>query len=49
MKNQKYKIHGDLTNTEIIMKNSFWLGVFPGINEEMIEYIYKTIKDFVYK
>jgi CDP-6-deoxy-D-xylo-4-hexulose-3-dehydrase len=41
-----YKIIGKLTNTDTIMNNSFWLGVYPGMNERMLKYIIETIKKF---
>lgn len=45
-KNIQHKIIGDLKNTNIIMNNSFWIGVYPGINEEMIQYVIKQFEDF---
>ena len=39
----KYKIVGELTNTDLIMNNSFWVGVYPGMNDEMIDYMIETI------
>lgn len=51
MRKQKnaYKIIGNLTNTDIIMNNSFWLGVYPGLTSEMLEYIIDDIYRFVEK
>lgn len=46
-KNQKYKISGNLINTDTIMTQSFWIGVYPGITEEMLEYIVSKIENFV--
>ena len=39
MKNLKFKISGELTNTDIIMSDSLWVGVYPGLNEQMINYM----------
>ena len=44
---KKFKIIGDHKNADLIMSNAFWLGVYPGINEEMIAYVKKTITDFL--
>lgn len=42
-----YRVIGDLVNTDRIMNDTFWLGVYPGISIEMLEYIVKVISDFV--
>jgi CDP-6-deoxy-D-xylo-4-hexulose-3-dehydrase len=38
-----YKVIGKLDNTELIMANSFWVGVYPGMTDEKITYIAKVI------
>ena len=38
-----YRVVGDLTNTEFIMKNTFWVGVYPGMTDEKIDYMAKII------
>lgn len=42
-------IFESLENTDLVMNNLFWLGVYPGISVEMIEYINKKIKEFIKK
>lgn len=42
-----YRVVGELTNTDKIMNNTFWVGVYPGITDEHIKYITKVIHDFV--
>lgn len=42
-----YRVVGELKNTDYIMNNTFWIGVYPGMSEEMLQYMIKTIKDFV--
>ena len=42
-----YRVVGDLTNTDFIMNNTFWVGVYPGMTDEMIDYMAKTIIDAV--
>tara|TARA_B100001287_G_C22189293_1_gene302797 strand:+ start:80 stop:211 length:132 start_codon:yes stop_codon:yes gene_type:complete len=39
----------DLNNTDTIMKNTFWIGVFPGLEKELLDYIFESIKSFVSK
>lgn len=41
-----YRIVGELKNTDIITEKTFWLGVYPKISDEMIDYMFKVIKDF---
>lgn len=43
----KYRIVGDLKNTDVIMNRSFWIGVYPGITQEMVEYIVDQFAAFV--
>jgi CDP-6-deoxy-D-xylo-4-hexulose-3-dehydrase len=40
------RIPGDLKNTDLVMNNLFWIGVYPGITEEMIMYIHKIFSEF---
>lgn len=45
--NINYRKIDDLTNTDIVMNNSFWLGVWPGLNDEHYDYILETTKNFI--
>ena len=38
-----YRVAGELGSTEFIMNNSFWIGVYPGMTDEMIDYMAKSI------
>jgi CDP-6-deoxy-D-xylo-4-hexulose-3-dehydrase len=40
-----YRVVGGLKNTDRIMSSTFWVGVYPGMTDEMIDYIADTIKD----
>lgn len=43
----EYRVCGDLTNTEFIMNNTFWVGVYPGMTDKMIDHMAKVIIDAV--
>jgi CDP-6-deoxy-D-xylo-4-hexulose-3-dehydrase len=47
VKGEGYRVVGELKNTDLIMNNTFWVGVYPGLTPEMIDFMIKTIKDFV--
>jgi len=44
--NYQYRIIGDLKNTDKVMRDTFWLGVYPGLTEEMIDYSNNMYKKF---
>ena len=41
-----YRIVGELKNTDFVMTNGFWIGVFPGMTKEMNEWMIRCIKTF---
>ena len=46
-KDVEFRIVGDLTNTDIVMKRSFWVGVYPGLTTPMLDYVIESITDFM--
>ena len=42
----KYRLAGSLENSDLVMNNLFWIGVYPGLTEEMIQYVIQTFKEF---
>ncbi len=42
-----FRVVGSLSNTDRIMKDTFWVGVYPGMTDEMIDYMAKTIRNAV--
>lgn len=44
-----FRTIGDLKNTDYIMKNTFWFGVYSGLNIPMLKTIIKSIEEFIYQ
>ena len=44
MKNVIYKVSGDLRNTDFVMENTFWIGLYPGLNEQHLRYTCDKIR-----
>jgi CDP-6-deoxy-D-xylo-4-hexulose-3-dehydrase len=47
--NKEHRIIGDLNNTDKIMSDSFWVGVWPGLEKVELNFIIKEIKEFISK
>lgn len=43
----KYRVIGNLENTDKIMKDTFWIGVYPGMTNEKLDYMIKCIKEAI--
>ena len=46
MKNVNFKIHENLKNTDLVMHNTFWIGLYPGLSIEHLKYTVTKIKNF---
>jgi len=46
MAGRKFRVSGSLENTDRIMNNTFWTGVYPGLNSEMIDYLAESVTRF---
>lgn len=44
-----FRVYGKLETTDLIMKNSFWIGLHPSLSTEMLDHTIKSIKEFVSK
>ena len=42
-----FRVVGDLLNTDTVMTNSLWLGVYPGLSSEMISFVLDSVHEFV--
>lgn len=47
--NYKYRVVGELTNTDTVMNSTFWIGVWPGINKDCIEYVINKFQEYFSK
>ena len=43
----KYRVVGGLKNTDMVMKNTFWIGCYPGLTKEMLEYMVASFDSFL--
>ncbi len=43
----EFRVVGELKNTDYVMDRVFWIGVFPGLTTEMLDFVVKTASDFV--
>ncbi|KQV51493.1 lipopolysaccharide biosynthesis protein RfbH [Massilia sp. Root335] len=41
-----YRVSGDLTNTDRVMNDTFWVGVYPGLSREMLDYVVDRLETF---
>lgn len=48
-RNVNFKIVGDLTNTDIVMTRTFWVGTYPGLTNPMLDFIAESITEFMTK
>jgi len=46
-RNVPMRVVGDLANADTIMRRSFWIGVFPGLTEPMLDYMGNAVADFI--
>jgi CDP-6-deoxy-D-xylo-4-hexulose-3-dehydrase len=48
-KNVEFRIVGDLKNSDTVMNQTFWIGVYPGLTTQMLDYVIESIGEFVDK
>ena len=44
---KKHRIVGTLDNTDKLMNDSFWLGVWPGLNDKHFNFMVESLKEFI--
>lgn len=42
-----FRVVGDLTNTDIVMTRTFWIGVYPGLTKQMLDYSISMVREFI--
>lgn len=42
-----FRVVGDLKNTDFIMNNTIWVGVYPGMTDEMLDFMIKKIREYI--
>ncbi len=47
MLDRRFRVAGSLTNTDRVMHNTFWIGVYPGLTEIMLDYAVDRIETFL--
>ena len=47
IENDEYRVVGSLQNTDKIMNDSFWIGLYPGMGDDAIEYMVNKIREFI--
>lgn len=47
MLGRNFRVSGELTNTDIVMNHTFWIGVYPGLREEMLDFAAEKIEAFL--
>jgi len=45
--NTNRRVVSDLSNTDIVMKRAFWVGTFPGLTDDMLDFVAQSITEFV--
>ena len=49
MENVKFKVHDNLHNTDVVMNNTFWIGLQPSLTKDMLKFSSDTIRKLVEK
>ncbi len=47
MRNREYRVVGDLTNADIVTERTFWIGIYPGLNDDHLSYVAERIHQFM--
>ena len=45
-KNAPHRKVGDLPHSDFVMRQVFWIGVYPGLTDEMLDFMVRTVREF---
>ena len=46
MKGREFRISGELTNTDTVMNDTFWIGVYPGLSKAMLDFVITQLESY---
>jgi CDP-6-deoxy-D-xylo-4-hexulose-3-dehydrase len=46
MSGRNFRVSGELTNTDIVMNQTFWMGTFPALGPEQLDYMVSKLEEF---
>jgi len=46
MQGRNYRVSGELTRTEVVMHNTFWLGVYPGLGADQLDFMVDRLEEY---
>ena len=47
MRGRQYRVVGDLTNADIVTERTFWIGIYPGLGEDHLQFVAEKIHQFI--
>jgi CDP-6-deoxy-D-xylo-4-hexulose-3-dehydrase len=47
MKGKNFRVSGELTNSDVVMNDSFWIGVYPGLSKAMLDFTVEKIESYL--
>ena len=47
MKDRNYRVAGSLDNSDLVMNRTFWIGVYPGLTENHLDFVIETLTDYI--
>ena len=47
MNGREYRVIGDLARSDVVMRDTFWIGVYPGLTAAHIDFMLESIRRFV--